>query len=202
MIHAIDHYHSREVWSTVVFSLLSLRRETCLHFQGFIEFTPLPAPTASKAPYRFLSADEIKKTAVCVWCAFQQRDLPASSRYGLRGESLWGGLNSSLSSSPSLPPPPPPPLLARGAPTACRLLLLRTALPLPPPPLLLTGSNKPGSKVKRDCEARNLVCSSGSPCIGNDDTAGSGGGRARDRRSEREREMQRQDQISASNRLV
>ncbi|CAL8331946.1 unnamed protein product [Arctogadus glacialis] len=26
-----------------------------------------------------------------------------------------------------------------GAPTACRLLLLRTALPLPPPPLLLTG---------------------------------------------------------------
>lgn len=66
------------------------------------------AQSDSKALYRFLSVDEIKKTAVCVWCAFQQRDLPASSRYGLRGEFLWGGLNSSLSSFP----PPLPSILA------------------------------------------------------------------------------------------
>lgn len=115
------------------------------------------AQSESKALYRFLSADEIKKTAVCVWCAFQQRDLPVSSRYGLRGEFLWGGLNSSLSSFP----PPLPSILAEHkqlAGLAARRLynMFATAL--------LTGNNKPRSKVKRDCGARILVCSSGNHC--------------------------------------
>lgn len=83
------------------------------------------AQSDSKALYRFLSADEIKKTAVCVWCAFQQRDLPASSRYGLRGEFLWGGLNSSLSSFP----PPLPSILAEHKQLAGLYSTCTTCLP-------------------------------------------------------------------------
>lgn len=114
------------------------------------------AQSDSKALYRFLSADEIKKTAVCVWCAFQQRDLPVSSRYGLRGEFLWGGLNSSLSSFP----PPLPSILAEhkqlaGLYSTCTACFATA---------LLTGNNKPRSKVKRDCGARILVRSSGKHC--------------------------------------
>lgn len=82
--------------------------ETCLHSRVLYSSLLCAAQSDSKALYRFLSADEIKKTAMCVWCAFQQRDLPVSSRYGLRGEFLWGGLNSSLSSFP----PPLPSILA------------------------------------------------------------------------------------------
>lgn len=82
--------------------------ETCLHSRVLYSSLLAAAQSDSKALYRFLSADEIKKTAMCVWCAFKQRDLPVSSRYGLRGEFLWGGLNSSLSSFP----PPVPSILA------------------------------------------------------------------------------------------
>ena len=107
LISAIDHYHSQEVCYNVVF-LCYTWWETCLHSRVLYSSLPSAAHSDSKALYRFLSADEIKTTAVCVWCAFQQRDLPASSRYGLRGEFLWGGLNSSLSSFP----PPLPSILA------------------------------------------------------------------------------------------
>ena len=82
--------------------------EKPVYIAGFCTVHFSAAQLDSKALYRFLSADEIKKTAVSVWCAFQQHDLPVSSRYGLRGEFLWGGLNSSLSSFP----PPLPSILA------------------------------------------------------------------------------------------
>lgn len=60
-----------------------------------------------------------------MWCAFQQCDLPASSRYGLRGEFLWGGLNSSLSSFP----PPLPSILAEHKQLAGLCATCTTCLP-------------------------------------------------------------------------
>lgn len=107
LICTIDHYHSQEV------SLL----RCCIFMLQLVEepvYIPgccslfFSAALWGSTLYRFLSADEIKKTAQCVWCALQQHDLPASSWYGLRGEFLWGGLNSSLSSFP----PPLPVILA------------------------------------------------------------------------------------------
>lgn len=62
---------------------------------------------------------------MCVWCAFQQHDLPVSSRYGLRGEFLWGGLNSSLSSFP----PPLPSILAEHKQLAGLYSTCTTCLP-------------------------------------------------------------------------
>lgn len=100
--------------------------ETCLHSRVLYSSLLSAAQSDSKALYRFLSADEIKKTAVCVWCAFQQHDLPASSRYGLRGEFLWGGLNSSLSSFP----PPLPSILAEHKQLAGLYSTCTTCLPL------------------------------------------------------------------------
>lgn len=99
--------------------------ETCLHSRVLYSSLLSAAQSDSKALYRFVSADEIKKTAVCVWCAFQQRDLPASSRYGLRGEFLWGGLNSSLSSFP----PPLPSILAEHKQLAGLYSTCTTCLP-------------------------------------------------------------------------
>ncbi len=99
--------------------------ETCLHSRVLYSSLLSAAQSDSKALYRFLSADEIKKTAVCVWCAFQQRDLPVSSRYGLRGEFLWGGLNSSLSSFP----PPLPSILAEHKQLAGLYSTCTTCLP-------------------------------------------------------------------------
>lgn len=99
--------------------------ETCLHSKVLYSSLLSAAQSDSKALYRFLSADEIKKTAVCVWCAFQQRDLPVSSRYGLRGEFLWGGLNSSLSSFP----PPLPSILAEHKQLAGLYSTCTTCLP-------------------------------------------------------------------------
>lgn len=99
--------------------------ETCLHSRVLYSSLLSAAQSDSKALYRFLSADEIKKTAVCVWCAFQQRDLPVSSRYGLRGEFLWGGLNSSLSSIP----PPLPSILAEHKQLAGLCSACTTCLP-------------------------------------------------------------------------
>lgn len=99
--------------------------ETCLHSRVLYSSLLSAAQSDSKALYRFLSADEIKKTAVCVWCAFQQRDLPVSSRYGLRGEFLWGGLNSSLSSFP----PPLPSILAEHKQLAGLCSACTTCLP-------------------------------------------------------------------------
>lgn len=99
--------------------------ETCLHYRVLYSSLLSAAQSDSTALYRFLSADEIKKTAVCVWCAFQQRDLPASSRYGLRGEFLWGGLNSSLSSFP----PPLPSILAEHKQLAGLYSTCTTCLP-------------------------------------------------------------------------
>lgn len=64
--------------------------------------------------YRFLTADEIKKTAHCVWCCPWRRVLPASSRYGVQRGVPLGGIKSLPSFSttllfsslfPSLQPP-------------------------------------------------------------------------------------------------
>lgn len=130
--------------------------ETCLHsgvpYSSFLS----AARRIPKHCIDFSPADEIKKTAsVCVWYAFQQHDLPASSRYGLRGEFLWGGLNSSLSSLPLLLPLPS--ILAEHK----QLAGLHSYLYNMFAPALLTGNNWPGLKVKRDCGAQILVCSFG-----------------------------------------
>lgn len=127
-----------------------------VYIAGFRIVHSSAAHSDSEALYRFLSADEIKKTAASVWCAFQQHDLPASSRYGLRGEFLWGGLNSCLSSFP-----PPLALHTCRTQTACRAV---QCLYFMYATVLLTGNNKPGSKVKRDCRAQVLACSSGKCC--------------------------------------
>lgn len=124
LICSIDHYHSQEVCYHVVFLCYSWW-ETCLHSRVPYSSLLSAAQPDSKALYRFLSADEIKKTAMCVWCAFEQRDLPASSRYGLRGEFLWGGLNSSLSPLP----PPRPSILAEHKQLAGLCSTLTTCLP-------------------------------------------------------------------------
>lgn len=108
-----------DLWSVLLTIIIAKRFITVWYFYATVGKKPVyiagfcivhfsAAQLDSKALYRFLSADEIKKTAVSVWCAFQQHDLPVSSRYGLRGEFLWGGLNSSLSSFP----PPLPSILA------------------------------------------------------------------------------------------
>ncbi len=62
------------------------------------------SPSCSISPlrYRFLTADEIKKTAHCVWCCPWRRVLPASSRYGVQRGVPLGGIKSLPSfSSPS-----------------------------------------------------------------------------------------------------
>lgn len=114
-----------------------------------------------------------------MWCAFQQRDLPASSRYGLRGEFLWGGLNSSLSSHP----PPLPSILAEHKQLAGLVRYLYNAFAT----ALLTGNNKPRSKVKRDCGAQILVVPLANVvCIGAGNSAHSIAGREKERVKDRQ----------------
>lgn len=63
---------------------------------------PALSSSISSLRYRFLTADEIKKTAHCVWCCPWRRVLPASSRYGVQRGVPLGGIKSLPSfSSPS-----------------------------------------------------------------------------------------------------
>lgn len=126
-----------------------------VYIAGFRIVHSSAARSHSQAPYRFLSADEIKKTAVSVWCAFQLHDLPASSRYGLRGEFLWGGLNSSLSSFP----PPLPSILAEHK----QLAGLCSASPPYLPQCCSQVTISQGQRL-RGLQSTGSLCSSGKCC--------------------------------------